>query len=316
MYGLIIEAIVTYIQQTYGEEAWSKIRTKAGLDNECFSTHERYSESIIPVIANAVVEITGEDYENLLDAFGVSFVSFVGKYGYDRMLKVLGRHMRDFLNGLDNLHEYLRFSYPKMRPPSFFCENENKSGLTLHYRTRRKGYLNYVMGQIRQVGVMFYNTKVDIYVISQEELNDGTQHVVFRLLFNNTAFREQQMKLSQENYIENIPISSEHIFNLFPFHVVFSRNLQVKSIGAGLAAVMPNIMGTKLEDQFELKRPLLPLLWDNVSTRNFYFFIYLFYFYFFTHLEILVIWLFEITLVSFVIHYLSQLVISVDSFHI
>lgn len=60
------------------------------------------------------------------------------------LFQVLGRHMRDFLNGLDNLHEYLRFSYPKLRPPSFFVENENKNGLTLHYRSRRKGFVHYV----------------------------------------------------------------------------------------------------------------------------------------------------------------------------
>lgn len=29
---------------------------------------------------------------------GVCFVSFVSQYGYDRVLSVLGRHMRDFLN--------------------------------------------------------------------------------------------------------------------------------------------------------------------------------------------------------------------------
>ena len=30
---------------------------------------------------------------------GESFVDFVAQYGYDRVLSVLGRHMRDFLNG-------------------------------------------------------------------------------------------------------------------------------------------------------------------------------------------------------------------------
>jgi hypothetical protein len=30
---------------------------------------------------------------------GVHFVGFVSQYGYDRVLSVLGRHMRDFLNG-------------------------------------------------------------------------------------------------------------------------------------------------------------------------------------------------------------------------
>lgn len=59
---------------------------------------------------------------------GVHFVGFVGQYGYDRVLSVLGRHVRDFLNGLDNLHEYLKFSYPRMRAPSFICENETRQG--------------------------------------------------------------------------------------------------------------------------------------------------------------------------------------------
>jgi guanylate cyclase len=87
----------------------------------------------------------------LMNMFGEEFVNYIAKYGYDKMLRVLGRHMRDFLNGLDNLHEYLKFSYPKLKPPSFFVDEENASGLVLHYRSRRKGFVHYVMGQIRQV---------------------------------------------------------------------------------------------------------------------------------------------------------------------
>jgi guanylate cyclase len=82
---------------------------------------------------------------------GVDFVNFVGQYGYDRILRVLGRHMRDFLNGLDNLHEYMRFSYSKLKPPSFFVEQESSTGLILHYRSKRKGFVHYVKGQLSQV---------------------------------------------------------------------------------------------------------------------------------------------------------------------
>ena len=32
---------------------------------------------------------------------------------YGDVLALLGRELRDFLNGLDNLHEYLKFSYPR-----------------------------------------------------------------------------------------------------------------------------------------------------------------------------------------------------------
>ncbi len=59
-------------------------------------------------------------------------------------MRVLGRNLRDFLNGLDNLHEYLRFSYPKLKPPSFFCEEETKDGLLLHYR--------YLLYEVKVIG--------------------------------------------------------------------------------------------------------------------------------------------------------------------
>nr|CAD7576366.1 unnamed protein product [Timema californicum] len=95
-------------------------------------------------------ETLGVTEHEFFDQMGVYFVGFVGQYGYDRVLSVLGRHMRDFLNGLDNLHEYLKFSYPRMRAPSFICENETRHGLTLHYRSKRRGFVYYTMGQIRE----------------------------------------------------------------------------------------------------------------------------------------------------------------------
>ena len=81
----------------------------------------------------------------------MDFIDFVGLYGYDRILRVLGRHFRDFLNGIDNLHEYMRFSYNAMKPPSFYVESETSTGLILHYKTKRRGLLPYFNGQIKQV---------------------------------------------------------------------------------------------------------------------------------------------------------------------
>ena len=43
-----------------------------------------------------------EFFENM----GVHFVGFVGQYGYDRVLSLLGRHVRDFLNGKLNGESY------------------------------------------------------------------------------------------------------------------------------------------------------------------------------------------------------------------
>lgn len=107
--------------------------------------------STITFLTGASLQVLGITEREFMDQMGVYFVGFVSQYGYDRVLSVLGRHMRDFLNGLDNLHEYLKFSYPRMRAPSFICENETRQGLTLHYRSKRRGFVYYAMGQIREV---------------------------------------------------------------------------------------------------------------------------------------------------------------------
>ncbi|XP_055604977.1 soluble guanylate cyclase 88E-like [Uranotaenia lowii] len=151
MYGLLLENLSEYVKSVYGEETWDDIRRQAGIASPSFSVHDDYDENLLNVLATKAQEVLGVSERDFMDQMGVYFVNFVSQYGYDRVLSVLGRHMRDFLNGLDNLHEYLKFSYPLMRAPSFICENETRHGLTLHYRTKRKGFVYYTMGQIREV---------------------------------------------------------------------------------------------------------------------------------------------------------------------
>ncbi len=52
------------------------------------------------------------------------------RLGYSKYLSFLGRHIRDFLLNLDNFHDYLKFTFPRMKAPSFFIEQETEnSGL-------------------------------------------------------------------------------------------------------------------------------------------------------------------------------------------
>lgn len=264
MYGLLLESIAAVLRQKYGNDTWEAIRRRAQVEITSFSIHEKYPEWMIPAIANAASEVTGESVRSLFDHFGKAFVSFVGKYGYDGVLTVLGRNMRDFLNGLDNLHEYLRFSYKEMNPPSFFCENESSQGLTLHYRSKRRGFVPYVVGQIKEVGRLFYRTDVNIKVLSELEEATATSHVVMRLIFDNSAFTQNLHHLN-DGVVNDIPLRPEFLFELFPFHIVFSRAFVIRHIGMSLNAVVPNALGRPLNQVFSLERPLVPFTWDAVS---------------------------------------------------
>ncbi|XP_072367927.1 soluble guanylate cyclase 88E-like isoform X6 [Scyliorhinus torazame] len=178
--------------------------------------------------------------------------------------EVLGRHVRDFVNGLDNLHEYLRFSYPKVQPPTFFCQEESATGVTLHYRSKRKGYLHYAMGQLRQMGKQFYDTDIHVEVLSEQLVGDYS-HVTMRLNFDNSAYRYIQKEDTDEE--EMLPFTSDFFFEVFPFNIVFRQDMVVHNVGSGLATVFPDLDGKMITDAFLLARPLVEFTWNMIISH-------------------------------------------------
>ncbi|XP_074660375.1 soluble guanylate cyclase 88E-like [Tubulanus polymorphus] len=266
MYGLLLEGIFYYVKIKYGEDIWEQVVKLAGIPLTTFNTHKVYNENYIPALAEAASDLTGFSVEEVLEDLGVTFVAFVGQYGYDGVLKVLGRHLRDFLNGLDNLHEYLRFSYPKLKPPSFFCVNESKTGLTLHYRSRRRNFIHYVKGQIRQVAKSVYDTEVEIEIVS-EFVQESMINVILRLHFTNHAYKTAA-QLQAERLVDALPVPSDVFFEVFPFNLVFNRGMTVRYIGDGLKAVMPELLGHAINQIFDLTRPLVGFSWESVMMHT------------------------------------------------
>ncbi|XP_076686910.1 guanylyl cyclase at 88E isoform X1 [Andrena cerasifolii] len=265
MYGLILENMSEYIRQVYGEDRWEEIRRQASVDQPSFSVHQVYPENLIPRLAKKAIQVLGITEKEFFDQMGVHFVGFVGQYGYDRVLSVLGRHVRDFLNGLDNLHEYLKFSYPRMRAPSFICENETRQGLTLHYRSKRRGFVYYTMGQIREVARHFYHKELQIELVREEVLFD-TVHVTFQLTFDNRAFTQASLAMTREE--KHLPIGASVLFEIFPFCIVFGSDMIVRSIGNSLMVILPDLIGKKITHFFDLVRPLIAFKFHSILNRT------------------------------------------------
>ena len=72
-----------------------------------------------------VLEMKDEEF---YEGMGVYFVKLTEDLKYDKYLTNLGRHLRDFFLNLDNLHDYLKLQFPRLKPPSFFVEQESDSG--------------------------------------------------------------------------------------------------------------------------------------------------------------------------------------------
>lgn len=159
------------------------------------------------------------------EGMGYHFVNFLDQFGYGDVLALLGRQLRDFLNGLDNLHEYLKFSYPRLRAPSYFCDNETENGLELHYRSKRRGWVHYTIGQLRSVAETFYKLDLKIEVMDQEVKFD-TIHVSFKLTFDNKPTNLRHSALVREE--ARLPaVSSSILFEIFPFIMVYGDRKSV-----------------------------------------------------------------------------------------
>ena len=222
MYGMLLESVQHYVQQLHGNEAWRRITLACGVQNMVFTTHGRYSDSIILRLSAACAEVmkdrTREEY---MCFFGQCFVEYCSHYGYDKIMRISGRHYRDFLRGIDNLHETMRFSYPKMMNPSLYVEEEDSKGCILHYRSKRIGFTHYVIGQLTQFATLYYNVRVDIDVLHEEVSNKGC-HVTFRLNFDNAVCHESPTTSSTTASSSSFPAVTQatffkvsHTFNFF-----------------------------------------------------------------------------------------------------
>lgn len=175
MYGIIIDGVRYMVQERFGEEVLAQVLAQSQLSLCPFTSHERYSEHMLPNLLASAVDVTGLSADEIGVLAGRYFIHFMCKYGYGELMRVLGRRFADFLKGLDNLHEYFRFSYPKIRPPSFYCEKETATCLTLHYRSRRQGYISYVMGQLMEIAKIFFNQDITIKVSSSSSSKCSTR---------------------------------------------------------------------------------------------------------------------------------------------
>ncbi|CCD67191.1 Soluble guanylate cyclase gcy-31 [Caenorhabditis elegans] len=144
---------------------------------------------------------------------------------------------------------------------------ENLPGQRL--RSKRRGFLHYVQGQIRNISQELFQTEVVIELLDIEhDLN--LEHVIMRLHFNNLDFNRQgtAYRNLNDSILEKVKITSDIFFDIFPFIIVFNRGMRIRNIGIGLLRVMAGIVGKKINQTFLLMRPFIRFRWEEIMLHS------------------------------------------------
>ena len=62
-------------------------------------------------------------------------------------------------------------------------------------------------------------------------------------------------------------VSSALLYDIFPFIIVFGEDMVIQSIGRSLNQILPNLMGQKMNDVFDIVRPLVEFKFDSILSR-------------------------------------------------
>merc|ERR1719219_733338 len=209
--------------------------------------------------------------EEFYEGMGKYFVTLCQEAGYGKLLVQLGRRIRDFYLNLDNLDDYLKYSFPKMKAPSFFIESEDEGHLHMQYRTRRRGFHFYVQGQVKELAKMLFHhtkqfeNKLDCKLKKQEIVFD-TAVFHYELTFQNHGFVEY-IKALEERKDTSMPIRAGVFFDMFPFCILYEKDMVIKNMGTALRYCIPLSVGKKLGEFWELMKPLVDFKYEVIESR-------------------------------------------------
>ncbi|CAF1105309.1 unnamed protein product [Adineta ricciae] len=264
LYGLVLDSARDGIIFQYGANVWKRVVHELKLPADTFDLFTHYNDELLLNISECLVDIlrvgTRDTY---LHFFGQDFFRYFAKLGYDKVFRVAGRTLRDFLFVIDQLHDSSRFTFPHMRHPLFHVTEEDHTGVTLEYKSIRRGFTHYAMGSLTGIAKRFFNEDgMRLYIRDDLSTNEYT-HVVLWLQFDNRSHKP-------ENLINScsLPhVTGTTFFKVFPFSILMDSCLIIRHLGDNVKKVFPTdtiLMGRPLNEVFQLIRPDIHVEWDKI----------------------------------------------------
>jgi predicted hydrocarbon binding protein len=137
MHGIIFSALKKYVRTRLGDEAWTNLRTAAGLADRVYLPVQTYPDAEIDALIQTVASLSGITNDQLLHDFGRSMVpDFLTVY---RPLLQPDWRTLDVLEHIEKkIHPAVRTNNPGANPPALEIERTAENHVVIKYRSERQ----------------------------------------------------------------------------------------------------------------------------------------------------------------------------------
>lgn len=187
MYGMVNQAVKELVLEGHGPDVWSRICKAAGLEEEDFSSLQKYPDEVTFKLVGAASKVLATPAEQILEAFGEYWTDYAKRTSFSRLLRFGGATFAEFVRNLDQMHAKIKFSLPELEPPGFRVTDEADGSFRLHYYSKRQGLAPLVRGMMKGVAKLYGLTAEIRQVKSQA---DGCDHDEFIVTYAPAATGE------------------------------------------------------------------------------------------------------------------------------
>jgi hypothetical protein len=159
MKGTILSCVKELVEKKFGAAAWTKVLEAAGQPGALFLAGGDVPDEKAMKILGAASKVSGLSMQALMDAFGDYWANDYSDKMYPQYYAE-HKTAKDFLRGMDALHERLTKSIPNAKPPRFAYESETPNSFVMIYRSAR-GLGDMLPGLIAGVA-RHYRTKIAV----------------------------------------------------------------------------------------------------------------------------------------------------------
>lgn len=159
MYGMVNNALQDLVTRHLGEGAWLRLAAAAGIEDGLFISLESYPDDVTYTLVGGAAEALKLPVEAFLKEFGRHWISYAMQTAYAPLLRA-PRSLSEALESLDDMHQRIQRTLPKLNAPSFRFHPSTNGG-TLRYSSSRTGLAPFVIGLLHGLAEL-HGTEVTI----------------------------------------------------------------------------------------------------------------------------------------------------------